>query len=313
MKLRTKYNHVIPTDLIDGITNLNDLDSFIEVLMHRRLICSCYVEVETQPSVHEDAFPLILPCLTALVRWDHDEQEPTIDIHHRVHKKLNRCIYPLFDHEFPAYETLDSLSIDEKKQWMSKWMKIPIDQQERFNQIHSDYSLWFRIFAYWYSIRELTPIYLYAIVISFIKTVYLQNSNEQIDIDQTKVEPFSQSIVNERARPRIESSLSRVLHEKFKSMKKNLYQKNRFDCGIIHEFNCLLSIYKNTMKINHFFHCPFEHINNPEYFFSGSLFYGFVENYEKKRNLTEAIRNLLGCNDELIDITEKFVSLISLN
>jgi hypothetical protein len=70
-------------------------------------------------------------------------------------------------------------------------------------------------------------------------------------------------------------------------------------------------VYMYTMKVNDFFRRPFIHRVEPHYFLCGSLFYAFVTRYETKRNLTDAMRDLVQNNRQLVTIVDTLYTTLT--
>lgn len=98
---------------------------------------------------------------------------------------------------------------------------------------------------------------------------------------------------------------------KLKNMSKKVYNYKKFDCSIIHEFNCLQTIYMFSMKVNEFFNRPFNYQIAPHWFLFGSFFYAFVDHYETKRNLTEALNDFFQKETKLLKIINELFMVIS--
>ena len=296
-------------DLLDALTDLRLSESFIEILVHRRLICSAHVELERQPSIYVDAIKIILPCLAILLQWDDEQDDRSVIIYHRVLKQLKPCVYSLSEtDDLIDLTQLNSLPCVERQRWILKCLKIPLELQEGYEKIHSDYHLWLMILQYWYSSRCLRPVYLYGILISFVRSLYLVDITDRIYSEE--IEPLSIPIDDQRNSLGIDSPVRRLITSKFKNMSKKLFDLKRFDCRIIHEFNCLQTIYMYSMKLNEFFNRPFDHRVEPDYFLCGSLFYAFVAHYEDKRNLSDAISDLLQKQAKLVATVEKLFQMI---
>ena len=169
--LKSKANHPIPVFLLDALTDLRLSESFIEILIHRRLICPAHVEIEQEPSIYVDATPIILPCCAILTKWDNEQEEQSVLIYHRVLKQLKPCVYALTDlDELADLNHLNSLSLIERQDLVLKCLKT--STREELNSLHSDYHFWLIILHYWYTtIRHLTPVYLYGIIITLVRSV----------------------------------------------------------------------------------------------------------------------------------------------
>jgi hypothetical protein len=234
---KSQCQHTIPAYLLDDLTDLYDIETFIEILIHRNFICSALVEVEREPSIHIDGIAIILPCLSMLLKWDGQEIDPSVIIYHRAYKQLKACVYQLDTTDDTVdLDQLNSLSIVERQQHICRYMNISIVQYEQNKNTHDDYHLWLMIVQYWFSVRQLSSVYIYAIIFSFIRMVHLiPSENEQCDDFQ----PLTVPIDNERNSIHIESNVRRSLNLKLRAMSKSVHDMKTFDCKIIHEFNCL--------------------------------------------------------------------------
>lgn len=239
--------------LLDGLTDLRLSESFIEILIHRRLFCPAHVEIEQEPSIYVDAIPILLPCCAILTKWDNEQDEQSIILYHRVLKQLKPCVYFLDNFEDSLnLNDVQSLSLLERQNWVRKCLKIT--PREEWNHLHSDYHLWLMIIHYWYTIRHLTPVYLYGIIITLIKSLCLIN-DETFQSDELNC--LSLPINDPRNHTQIDPTIRQSIHSKLKSLTKKVYDKRKFDCSIIHEFNCLQTIYMFSMRMNQFFNRPY--------------------------------------------------------
>jgi hypothetical protein len=291
------------------LTDLRLSESFIEILIHRRLICSAHVELEKDPSIYVHAIPIVLPCLAILLKWDDEQDDQSVIFYHRVLKQLKPCVYSLADFEETlTLDHLHTLSLVARQDLVSKCLNISLIQRQEYEHIHSDYHLWLMIIQYWYSIRQLTPVYLYAIIISLIRSIYLID-DDTFQVEE--IEPLLLSITDNRNYTQIEPKIRRATFSKLKNMSKKVFDLRKFDCSIIHEFNCLQTVYMYTMKVNEFFNQPFDYRIDPHKFLSGSFFYAFVEHYETKRNLTDAMADLLQNDTKLLTVIKTLFMAIS--
>jgi len=310
-ELKSKFNHPIPAFLLDGLTDLRLSESFIEILIHRRLICSAHVELEQESSIYVDAIPIILPCLAILTKWDNEQDEQSVLIYHRVLKQLKPCVYSLTDCEnIIDLNHLNSLSLFERQDFVLKCLKTSLSPNDDLHHLHSDYHFWLIIIQYWYTIRDLAPVYLYAIIISLIKSVHLF---EDDTFQSEDIDPLSLSINDKRNYTQIDPIIRRTIRLKLKNMTKKVYDMKKFDCSIIHEFNCLQTIYMFSMKVNEFVNRPFNCQINPHKFLCGSFFYAFVDHYETKRNLSDALNDLLQKDPKLLTVMNDLFMIISTN
>ncbi len=81
--------------------------------------------------------------------------------------------------------------------------------------------------------------------------------------------------------------------------------------SIIHEFNCLQTIYMYTMKANEFVNRPFTCRIDLHKFLCGSFFYAFVDHSETKRNLSDAFNDLFQRDSKLLTVINDLFTIIS--
>lgn len=288
-------------------------ESFLEVLVHRRLICSAYVELERELSVHEHSIPIILPCLSMLIESDgNEDEEQTFYVYHRVVRNLKRCIFPILtENRFPTIKQMRKLSVEQLETLISAQLEISDEKLEKIDRLHEDFRLWFRIFSHWFKVRQVKPVYLYGIIVSFVRSVYLKSSEQLSDVNSEYIEPFSQSIDDERNRILLSADDFTSIKTKIRNMMRDVYLAKQFNCRIIHEFNSLQMIYLYTLKLNDFLGQPFSLSLDVGTFLSGSFFYAFVNNYAKKSNHYDAVFHFLNSNRTIMEIVENFVQLIS--
>ena len=266
------------------------------------------MELERAPSIYVDAISIILPCLAILLKWDEEEEEKSVIIYHRVGKQLKACVYSLTEfNDLIDLHQLPLLSLLQREEWVFRCLKIPYAHKEEYDHIHPDYHLWLMLVHYWSSTRQLSPVYLYAVIVSLIRAVQIVNDDEFHSED---LEPLSLPVDDPRNYRQIQPKLRRVITSKFKAMSKRVNDAKKFDCSILHEFNCLQTIYMYTMKLNDFFHRPFKHRIEPQYFLCGSFLYAFVEHYETKRNLSEALNDLLQQDSTLLAIMNRLYAAL---
>ncbi len=203
---------------------------------------------------------------------------------------------------------MNSLSLVERQNFVSKCLKISLPQKEQYAHIHSDYHFWLMTIQYWYSTCNLKPVYLYGIIISLIKSIYLVNDET---FQSEDIDPLSLSVNDKRNYTQIEPKIRRIIYSKFKKMTKKVYEQRKFDCSIIYEFNCLQTIYVYAMKVNEFFNRPFDYQMHANQFLCGSFFYAFVEHYETKQNLTDAIADLFQKETKFLEIINNLFMTIT--
>ncbi|CAF2386762.1 unnamed protein product [Rotaria sp. Silwood2] len=308
-EIKSKNNCPIPAFLLDSLTDLHLSITFIEILIHRSFICAAHVELEREPSIFVDAIPIVLPCLAILLKWDNEEDDKNIILYHRVLKQLKRCKYDLTDYdEVIDLNYLNSLSTMERQDFVSKCLKMSSTQREQYNHIHTDYHFWLMSIRYWYSIRHLTPVYLYAIIISLIKSIHLINTDT---FQSEDIEPLTISINDNRNHTQIDPIIRRTIALKLNEMSKKVYDFKKFDCSIIHEFNCLQTIFMYSTHVNEFLNRPFSYEIFPHHFLCGSFFYAFVEHYETKKNLSDALSNLFQKETKLLKIIDNLFMTIT--
>lgn len=291
-------------DLIDKLTNLQLSESFIELLIHRRLICSAHVEVEEQPSIYVDAIPILLPCLPILFKLNHEENnDRSIVIYHRVLRQLKPCVYSFEDHD-------NEFDPTHREEFVYRCLQISSALREQMKTVHSDYHFWLMIIQYWYSIRQLSSVYLYAIIISLIRSIFLTDNN-QTEQSTDEINPLNLSLTDRHLSTYVDLGIRQTCQSKLKKLTKKVYDMKKFDCSIIHELNCLQTIYMFSLKMNEFIGEPFRCRIKPETFICGSFFYAFVEHYECKRNLSDAIHDLFEKDSKIRKIIEDFLQIFS--
>jgi hypothetical protein len=143
--------HPIPQFLCDAVCNLRLSPSFIEILIHRRLICKAHIEVEHELSIFEHAIPILLPCLAILLKWDGEYNDPLVDIYQRVRNQLQRCYYSVRDYidNVPDLDKIQLMSRDERQRFVRKFLGLPNEPFRQWNHIHSDYHFWLMIIRYY--------------------------------------------------------------------------------------------------------------------------------------------------------------------
>lgn len=259
------------------------------------MICSAHVELEQQPSIYVDAIPILLPCLPILFT----SNDRSIVIYHRVLRQLKPCVYSFEDYD----KEIDFNKLDE---FVCQSLKISSHQYEEMKRFHSDYHFWLMIIQYWYSIRQLSPVYLYAIIISLIRSIFLTKNNQSSEEINS---PLELSPVDQRLGTYIDVGVREMCQTKLKKLTKKVYEMKKFDCSIIHELNCLQTIYMFSLKMNEFLGEPFRCLITPEMFICGSFFYAFVEHYECKRNLSDAVHDLFEKDSKIRTIIEDFLQI----
>ena len=167
-------------------------------------------------------------------KWDHEQDDQHVIIYHRVLKQLQPCKYSATDFDdIIDLNQLNSLSLVERQDFVSKCLKLSLCQREQYAHIHSDYHLWLMSIQYWYSIRNLRPVYLYGIIISLIKSIYLVNDDT---FQSEDIDPLSLAVNDNRNYTQIEPKLRRIINSKLTNMTKKVYDLRAFDCSIIYEF-----------------------------------------------------------------------------
>ena len=66
-----------------------------------------------------------------------------------------------------------------------------------------------------------------------------------------------------------------------------------------------------SIKVNEFFNRPFNYQINSHQFLCGSFFYAFVEHYETKRNLSDALNDLFQKDTKILKIINDLFMVIS--
>ncbi|CAF1921309.1 unnamed protein product [Rotaria magnacalcarata] len=309
-EIKSKHNQPVPKFLLDNLTNLQLSVTFIEMLIHRHFICSAHIEIEQEPSIYADAIPTILPCLASLIKWDNPECDEYAIIYHRVLKQLKPVTYEITEVDNVLdLSRLNSLSFIERQDFVLKCLKTSLADLQTYNHIHTDYHFWLMCIQYWYSIRNLTPVYLYAIIASLIKSIYFFDTNS---FQSEDIKPSSILVDDNRNHAQIEPEIRRTIGLKLRTMSRKVFSLKKFDCSIIHEFNCLQTIYMFSMYANEFCNRPFTYKIYPHQFLCGSFFYAFVENYETMRNLPAALSSLFENENKILTIiNDLFMAITS--
>jgi hypothetical protein len=166
--------------MADVVSDLRLSGSFIEILIHRRLICNGHIEIEHEPSIYEHAISILLPCLAILLKWDQKESDLSVIIYHRVNNRMEPRTYPLNNHmnHVLEFDQILSMPLHKRQCFVRKCLMMPDDPPEQWNHVHLDYHLWLMIIHYWYSKRGLRPVYLYAVVVCLVKFVFLRNDTQ---------------------------------------------------------------------------------------------------------------------------------------
>ncbi|CAF1498231.1 unnamed protein product, partial [Adineta steineri] len=240
LSIISKGAHQIPRFLCDALCNLRLSSSFIDILIHRRFICKAHIETENKPSIYECAIPLLLPCFAILLRWDNEYIDPVIYIHHRVRNQLERCHYPLrrYLNNVPGLDEIQSMSRDNRRNFVRTYLESPNKPYGQWNQIDSDYHFWLMIIRYWYIKRGRQPVFLYAVIVCLIKTVFLRTDYESKLVEE-QIRSISLAFGDNGNRLR---NFPDVLQQ-LNAMDNEVVNNNVFDNSIVYELNCLQTIY----------------------------------------------------------------------
>jgi hypothetical protein len=284
----------VPSILIDSSSDLRLAASFIEILIHRRHIYSGHVEVESQSSIYTEVIPMILPIVSLLLKWDGEKDNQLVTFYYRIGRQLEARVYPLddFNDQQIEFNNIRLMSLIERENFVRRLLSMTNDRIE----IHSDYHLWLLLIRRWYITRKLSPVYLYAIIISFIRSIFLTNDNNS---DNENSLPEVESLLSisfdiNRFRMLIKNETRRNICDRLNRMIEYSHRQNTFNVNIIHEFNCLQTTLMIGWQINEFFDKPFSTRIQPQHFLCGSLLYAFIDRYENiEPNLTDAIDDLL--------------------
>ena len=156
--IKSKCNGSLPLFLVDAISDLRLLSSsFIEILIHRRLICKSHITIESEPSIYHCAIPILVPCLAILLRWDQEENDLSVTIYDRVKNQLEErtVIVNNDNNDIPNLDGIQSMSHGEHRDFVMKSLEMPNELLREWDYIPSSYHLWLMIIRYWYRKRGL--------------------------------------------------------------------------------------------------------------------------------------------------------------
>jgi hypothetical protein len=309
--VRTKGNNRVPSTLIDSSSDLRLATSFIEFLIHRRLIYSGHVEDESQPSIYTEVIPMILPIFSLLLKWDGKKDNQLVTFYHRIGRQLEARVQPLDAFNDPQIEfnNIRLMSLIERENFVRRLLSVTNDPIE----IHSDYYLWLLLIRRWYTTRKLSPVYLYAIIISFIRSIFLtsgSNSHHENSLQQVESLLSIPFDIN-RFQMLIKNEIRRNIFDRLNRMIEYSHRQKTFNVNVIHEFNCLQTTLMIGWQINDFFDRPFSTQIQPQHFLCGSLLYAFIDRYENAElNLTDAIDDLLLKEPILLTVLQTLLKCI---
>lgn len=301
----------MPPILIDSSSDLRLVPLFIEILVHRRHIYSTHIEVESQPSIYAEVVPMLLPIFASLFKWAGEESNQTITFYYRAGGQLapvnhtlsgleNRQIEFNQIHEMPPLERMNIVC---------DLLSVTNDRIE----IHSDYHLWLLIIRRWHRKRELPSVYLYAIILSFIRSVFVTDYNSSDNDDnlpQTDEPKLSISLNINQFQRSLEDKTRESIGDKMNRMLQFSRRQKKFHVNVIHEFNCLQTTLMIGWQINQFFEKPFSTRIQPQHFLCGSFFYAFVGRYTKESELNNPMKALLSQDPILIGFFESLLNCL---
>jgi hypothetical protein len=295
--------------LADAVTDLRLSSSFIEILIHRRLISKAHIEIQHKPSIYKHAIPILLPCLAILLKWDQEQDNSSVTIYHRENVDLKPVDYPVNTNNDNVleFEQIHNMSLDDRQNFVRDCLETPQELLRQWNHIHSDYHFWLMIIRYWYLKRRLPKVYLYAVIVCLIKSVFLRNDDE-FELIRRQLNLLASAFGNGDF---IDQASCKKILKKLNQIYKTIAQQNSLDTGIIYELNCLQTIYMYSLKVNEFFGKPFVAAIHPHYFISGSLFHAFMYHYQNKNNLDAAIDALFLKNMVLINFMRTIYTCIT--
>jgi hypothetical protein len=116
------------------------------------------------------------------------------------------------------------------------------------------------IIRYWYIKHDRQPVFLYAMIVCLIKTVFLRTDYEIPSVEE-QISSISSAFGNGRERSRDFPNIRQRLNEMCDTVKNT----NQFDNSIVYELNCLQTIYMYSLQLNEFFNKPFPSLIHPHY------------------------------------------------
>jgi len=301
---------LLPLFFADAVTDLRLSSSFIEIFIRRQLICKALIEVKEKPSIFDYAIPIVLPCFEILLKLDQDQNDSSVVFHHRKVDKLEKHNYTIdiYADGIPELEQIcKTMSEFERQDLVRKYLKIPDEFVQRLENIPPEFRLWLMIIYYWYNQSDKSPVYLYAVFLSFIKCISPRNDHALLTALLTVF-----NINN--SRQSIDLSKHEENFEEFNELAKKDSKKKNFNRGTTYRLNCLQVIYLYTLRLNEFFNRPFCCPIYPQDFISGSLFYGFVKYCQKKHyvsNMSNSMDTLFGNKTFLVGLLHSLYNLIT--
>lgn len=273
------------------------------------MICKAHIEVEHEPSIYDYAIPLLEPCLAILLRWDRELENPLVYIHQRVNHQLETCSYSLgrYIDNVPELDRIKYLSIEERQRFVREYFNLPKHSHpQQWDHIDTNYHFWLMIIRYWYIKRNRQPVFLYAMIICLIKTVFLRTDYEIRSVEE-QISSIPSAFGNGGNYPRNFPQIRQQLEE----MCDRVINTTQFDNSIVYELNCLQTIYMYSSKLNEFFNKPFPSLIHPHYFISGTLFYAFVHHYRDHTNLSDALHDLFSEETVLLNFADNLYRCIN--
>lgn len=307
MNATSNGGQTIPEYLCTAVSNLCLSPSFIEILIHRRLICKAHIEVISESSIYEHAIPLIEPCFAILLRWDRVFNNPSVDIYQRNRDQLMATRYLLehYTNHIPKLEHVRSLPIDQRQRFVRNYFNLLNNPFERWNDIDINYHFWLMIIRYWYTRRRPQPVFLYAMIVCLINTIFLKTEYEHPEVRQHITQILSAFGCSKNYLRNFSNIYQRV-----NAMCNIDFNTNPFKNSIVYELNCLQTIYLYSLKLNDFFNKPFSSLIHSHYFISGKLFYAFIHRYRDHDNLSNALRDLFSQETVLLNFANKLYRCI---
>lgn len=202
---------------------------------------------------------MLLSILALRIKSDNQNDNQSVTFYYRVGRQLKSHDYPLANFNDLQIElnNIHLIPQIERQKFVCRLLSMSNDRIK----IHSDYHLWLMIIRRWYQTRNVSSVYLYAIILSFIRSVFIikdNKNNENVSIQQIQVDnllsiPFD---IN-RFRKLIKNKTREKIFANFHQMIEYSHRQKTFNVNIIHEFNCLQTTLMIAWQINEFFDKPF--------------------------------------------------------
>jgi hypothetical protein len=292
--IKSKCDRSLPLFLADAVSDLRLSPSFIEVLIRHELSCKAHIEL----------------------KWDQELNNSSVIIHHREKDQLVAFSYPIDIHgnNVPELEQIWlTMSLDIRQNFVREYLEIPNGLLQRLKRIPLEFHLWLMVVHYWYTKCRLSPVYLYAMFVCLIKYGFLRNDHNS-EFLKEQFDALLGAFDTQKSRQPIDLSIYEASFEIFEGISQKDSKKANFNRRTIYELNCLQAIYKYALRLNEFFNKPFLCSIHPQYFISGSLFYGFVKHCQTKQhvnNMADFIHTLFGNGYVLVDFLHNLFNLIT--